>query len=423
MNVIIQSARIIDSKSPHHGKVRDIEIANGKIKKIATKIPVGRKEVIKLPGLHVSPGWFDIRADFCDPGMEHQEDIESGLKAAAAGGFTAVSLMPSTTPPVDSRPGIEYVLKRASGNLVDVYPQGAITKALEGKELAEMYDMQQAGAIGFTDDTHALSDASILSKGLQYAKGFDGILSTFPNNTALASSGQINEGSASVSTGLKGIPAVAEETQLARDLALLEYTGGRLHIHAVSTARSVDLVRQAKRKKLNVTCDVCAINLLLDEREVLTFDTNFKVMPPLRTTKDIKALHKGIADDTIDAIASDHRPQDIESKKLEFDHADFGTIGLETAFATANTNAENYSSMEAVIEKLTHGPRSAMALPENTIKEKTLANLTLFQPTKVVKVTGEQSHSKSENSPLYGRELKGIVVGVINHDELRLNKA
>lgn len=419
MNVLIKQATVVDSTSPHNGRVVDILIEKGVITQIKKSItPEKGIKTIEEEGLHVSTGWVDMQVNFCDPGNEHRETLENGLKAAAKGGFTSVCVMSGTNPPLHNKAQIDYVVNRAKSNLVDVYPIGTISHDQEGKDLSEMYDMQLSGAVAFSDYKKTIKDAGLILRALQYSANINSFIITHCDDKTISHGGQMNEGVTATKLGLKGMPALAEEIMLQRNIQILEYTGGKMHIPTISTKGSVDLIKKAKAKKINITCGVAAYNLLLDETELEGFDTNYKVNPPLRTKDDIEALKKGIADGTIDVIVSDHNPQDIESKDLEFDLADNGMVGLESCFGVLNTALNQKMPVDAIIDALTKNPRTILNLAQVSIKEGEEANLTLFNPTK--KQMFEKSHivSANKNSGIIGKELKGAVVGVVNKNSL-----
>lgn len=416
MNLFIKSARVIDTDSPYHDKKVNILIQDGYIRQISNSeilIP-DSSYVMEAEGLHVSPGFFDLQVNFRDPGYEYKEDILSGCAAAAAGGFTGVAVMPGTFPPVDNKSQVEYVKKKSTGNIVDVFPVGAITYNVAGKELAEMYDMHLAGAVAFSDDKKPVSDSGLLLRALLYAKDFNGLLFVHCEDKTISLNGQINEGKISTSLGLKGIPSLAEEVMVARNIHLCEYTGGRMHFCSVSTAGSVALIREAKKKGLRITASVNAYNLALDDSALKEFDTNCKVNPPLRTRADVVVLKKGLADGTIDAIASDHLPEDAENKNVEFEYAAFGMIGLETCFALVNTYADKLK-LSDIVNKLSVKPRKILGLPVPKIKVGEKANLTLFLPNKIWTFEERFICSKSKNTPFIGKKLRGKVIGVVNN--------
>lgn len=378
-------------------------------------------QTIELEGLCVSPGWVDLYAQVGEPGLEHKEDIESLAAAAAAGGFTDVLCMPNVQPIVQTKGAIHFLKAKAASLSVNLLPVGAVTVDTQGKELTEMIDLQRAGAAAFSDGAKPVQGAEVIVKALQYLQPFDGILMNRPEHTRLAEYGQMHEGIVSTQLGMKGIPALAEEVMVTRDLQLLEYTGGRLHFSLISTAAAVNAIRQAKAKGLQVTCDVASYQLAFTDATIAPFDTNFKVSPPFRSEADREAILQGLADGTIDAVVSGHQPQDTESKKLEFDLAEFGIINLETAFAVANSTTRNTLALEILIEKLTAMPRQILRLPACSIAEGEAACLTLFNPDLKWKPTIESIRSKSKNSPFMGQELTGKVIGIVNKGQLVLN--
>ncbi len=420
MHILIQQARITDPNSSLNGKICDVLIENGIITQIKEKIPVPQgAETFSALNLHVSPGWFDMQANFRDPGFEYKEDIESGSAAAASGGFTGVALMPSTQPPIHSKSEVEYIKNKTRGALVDVFPVGTLSHQHEGKELSEMYDMYQSGAIAFSDDKKPVKNAGLLVRALLYAKNFNSLIMTHCEEQSLSQDGKMNESITSTQLGLKGMPALAEEVMLARNIQLAEYADSGIHFCSISTAGSVHLIREAKNKGLKVSASVNAHHLGLDDTRLGDFDANLKVNPPLRDMQDIAALRKGLADGTIDVISSDHSPEDTENKVLEFDHAAFGMLGLETAFALANT----YSglSTEQLVLKLSIQPRSLLGLEVPVIKEGNKANLTLFDPELAWTFSGKDIRSKSKNTPFIGTSFKGKALGIFNNGHLRLN--
>lgn len=415
MNLLIKQATVIDSTSPHNGRVVDILIEKGVITQIKKSIvPEKGVKTIEAEGLHVSAGWLDMQVNFCDPGYEHKETLNNGLKSAAKGGFTSVCLMSGTNPPLHNKAQIEYVANRAKDNLVDVLPIGTLSHNQEGKDLSEMYDMKISGAVAFSDYKKSTKDAGLILRALQYSQNINSFIITHCDDKTISHDGLVNEGITSTKLGLKGIPALAEEIMLQRNIQILEYTGGKMHIPTISTKGSVELIKKAKAKKLNITCGVAAYNLLLDDSELEGFDTNYKVNPPLRTKDDIDALKKGLADGVIDVIVSDHAPQDIESKDLEFDHADNGMIGLESCFGVLNMALSSKLSLENIIDTLTKNPRTILGLDALSVKEGAEAKLTLFNPTK--KYLFGKSHivAANKNSGIIGKELKGVVIGVVN---------
>lgn len=421
MNILIKSARIIDLFSPFNGKVMDILIENGVITSIATTIvPKKTVKTISSKNLCVSVGWMDMQANFCDPGFEHKEDIQTGVNAAAAGGYTAVALVSSTLPTIHSKAEVEYIKNKSATSIVEVYPVGTLSYKQEGKDIAEMYDMHLSGAVAFSDDKKAVNDAGLLMRALLYAKNFGGLIITHCDEKAISQDGKMNEGVVSTMLGLKGIPALAEELMVNRNIFLAEYTDAPIHLANISTERSVALIKQAKEKGIKVTAAVNAYNLTLPETLLAGFDSNYKLNPPLRTPKDIDALKKGITDGTIDVITSDHRPQDIESKDVEFDYAANGMIGLESAFALVNSNKDKIK-LEALIKTLTVNPRTILKLKQPKIAQGEMANITLFDPEFEWTFDKQAIKSKSRNTPFIGQTFKGKVIGIINKNQFKSN--
>lgn len=421
MNILIKSAVIVNTNSPLNGKKVDILIEKGVIQKIASSIKnTNNYKEVTHKDLHVSTGWIDMRANFCDPGHEYKEDLNSGLNAAAKGGFTEVVSMPDTFPVVDSKSGIEYIINKTKDNIVTVYPTGALSQNCESKEISEMYDMHSVGAIAFTDNKHSITNPSLLNRALLYSQSFGGLIMDFPNDKNLFNNGQINEGVISTKLGLKGAPALAEELTVTRSLYLAEYCNAPIHLTNISSKKSVQLIKEAKAKGLKVTADVNSYHLLLNENELETFDSNLKVKPPLRTKDDNKALIKGLKEGTLDAICSDHTPEDIENKQCEFDNTAFGMINLQTSFAVMNTALDDKLSLAEMIETITSKPRAILKLNQPQLKEGELANLTLFSPNTEFTFDKKDIVSKSKNSPFVERTLRGTVIGIVNKNKVKL---
>ncbi len=420
MKLIIREAKIIDSESPFHNQIVDILIVDGSIKKIGTTLPnPDNAEEIKLDNLHISQGWFDSSISLGEPGFEDRETIANGLNVAAKSGFTAIALQPNSYPIIDNQSQINFVKNKANGFATELFPIGALTKGSEGKDMAELFDMKNAGAAAFGDYNKNLDNANLLKIALQYVQDFDGLVIAYTQDSSIKGNGVANEGVVATKLGLKGIPNLAEELQISRNLFLLEYTGGKLHIPTISTAKSVALIKEAKSKGLNVTCSVAVHHLVLTDATLEGFDTRYKVSPPLRTEADRKALLAGILDNTIDMITSDHNPIDIEHKKMEFDLAKDGTIGLESAFGALLT----VLPLEKVVEKMTSGRTtfSPEVSKENySIDEGKKANITLFNPNGKSTFSKENIVSKSKNSAFLGVETKGKVYGIFNQGKLVL---
>jgi dihydroorotase len=413
MKLIIREAKIIDSKSSFNNRTVDILIVDGFIKKIEPSLPnLGKVEEINFENLHVSPGWFDSSVSLGEPGFEERETISNGLAVAAKSGFTAIALQPNSFPIIDNQSQINFVQNKTNDSATELYPIGALTKGSEGNDMAELFDMKKAGAIAFGDYNKSQANANLLKISLQYVQDFDGLVIAFPQDEKIKGSGVVNEGVVSTRLGLKGIPNLAEELQIARNLFLLEYTGGKLHIPTISTAKSVQLIKDAKAKRLKVTCSVAVHHLVMTDEKLEGFDTRFKVSPPLRTEQDRKALLEGVLDNTIDMITSDHNPMDIEHKKMEFDMAKNGTIGLESAFSALMT----VLPVETVIEKLTAG-KTTFGIENYPIEEGAKVNISMFSPQGKSTFTKSSILSKSKNSAFLGMEMKGKVYGIINQEK------
>lgn len=416
MKVIIREAKIIDSTSPFHNKTVDILIVDGLIEKIGVSLPnIENIEEVKRNNLHISQGWFDSSVSLGEPGFEDRETILNGLNVAAKSGFTAIALQPNSFPIIDNQSQVLFVQNKANGSATQLYPIAALTKGSDGNDMAELFDMKKVGAIAFGDYNKSQPNANLLKIALQYVQDFDGLVIAFPQDEKIKGNGVVNEGIVSTRLGLKGIPNLAEELQISRNLFLLEYTGGKLHIPTVSTAKAVQLIKEAKAKGLNVSCSVAVHHLVMTDEKLEGFDTRFKVSPPLRTESDRKALVAGILDNTIDMITSDHNPMDIEHKKMEFDTAKNGTIGLESAYGALMT----VLPIEKVIEKLTSG-KAVFGIESQSIKEGAPANITLFNPEGNSIFTKSSILSKSKNSAFLGMETKGQVYGILNQGKLIL---
>jgi len=417
MHLLIKNAKVIDSRSDFHLGQVDLLIRDGLIAQVGTGLQSERAMVIEREGLHVSPGWLDLGVTVGDPGHEQREDLESAAAAAAAGGFTAIAVQPNTDPAIDTKGGARYVRQQSMGQLVDCYPLGAVSHGCAGKELTEMIDMQRAGAIAFTDGHHPIQHSGLMMRGLQYVKAFGGVLINRPQDKHLSVEGQMHEGAVSTALGMKGIPSLSEELMVQRDLYLAEYTGSRLHLAFLSTAGAVERVREAKLRGLQVTCSVAPLNLAFGEEALQTFDTYFKVMPPLRSREDVRALQEGVADGAIDLITSNHVPLEEELKKLEFPFAGFGAAGLETVFPLTWKALQPRVSLEDLVERLAIRSRELVGLETPVIGEGVAANLTLFEPESRWTVQPEDLRGKSHNNPLIGQQLQGRVVGLINNNQ------
>lgn len=416
MNLILRKATIIDPKSPFHNQTVDVKITNGIIEKIGTSLPNSEShQEFQTENLHISQGWFDTSVSLGEPGFEDRETIANGLEVAAKSGFTGIALQPNSYPVIDNQSQVHFVQQKALNSATELYPMGALTKGSEGKDLAELFDMKNAGAVAFGDYGESLENANLMKIGLQYVQDFDGLVIAFSQDENIKGNGVANEGIVSTRLGLKGIPNLAEELMVARNLFLLEYTGGKMHIPTISTAKSVALIKEAKTKGLNVTCSVSVHHLVLTDEKLDGFDTRYKVAPPLRSETDRKALISGVLDNTIDCITTDHNPMDIEHKKMEFDLAKNGTIGLESAFGALMT----VLPLEKIIEKLTSG-KSILNIQNQEIGEGNKANISLFTVDNRWTFGKEHILSKSKNSAFLGQEMKGKAIGIYNQGKLVL---
>ncbi len=423
MDLLLKNGVVDDPQSPFDGKKVAILVQNGKIKKISQSPPIeSTAKVVDLDGAFVSPGWLDIGVQTGEPGYEFREDYRTLAQAAAAGGFTGVACLPNVNPVMDNKSGVSY-LKRNSQDLgVEFFPIGAISVGAKGEEITELMDMHHHGAVAFSDGPTGVQHSGLLMRALLYCKSFEGLVLNQPNDIALSKYGQINEGTTSFSLGLKGIPSIAEDLMIQRDITLLEYTGGRLHIGPISTKGGVALIRKAKKEGLSITASTAAINLLLEDETIDGIDSNYKVMPPLRTKADRIALHEGLLDGTIDCVQSHHTPLELEVKRLEFPYASFGAIGLETAFSVAFTAMKNSKKAVKWSSLMSIMPRRVLGLSPVNVREGELANLTFYDTQKKWIVTKEHLYSKSKNTPFLGWELSGKPLGILLGENMFLRR-
>jgi len=413
MNLIIRKATIIDPQSPFHNQTVDVKITQGSIEEIGSSLQSSADhQEWQQDNLHLSQGWFDSSVSFGEPGYEDRETISNGLAVAAQSGFTGIALQPNSFPIIDNQSQVHFVKQKAAHTATSLHPIGALTKNSEGKDLAELFDMKNAGAIAFGDYGKSLSNANLLKIGLQYTQDFNGLLIAFSQDENIKGNGVAHEGIVSTSLGLKGIPNLAEELTIARNLLLLEYTGGRLHIPTVSSAKSVALIKEAKAKGLQVSCSVAVHHLVLTDDKLERFDTRYKVSPPLQDEANRQALLAGVLDHTIDCITSDHNPIDIEHKKMEFDLAKNGTIGLESAFGALQT----VLPLAIIIQKLT-AAKALFTIESPSLSVGNKADITLFTPAEDWIFTKEAIRSKSKNSAFLGQPMKGKAVGIY-HNQL-----
>lgn len=420
MRILLKKARITAPGQPLHGQTSDLLIEGGIISEIADSIEENADEVIQRPNLHVSPGWMDIFAHFCDPGSEFKEDLRYGAQAAAAGGFTDVMVIPNTFPPLDSKSQIEYITSKSALYPVNIHPIGAVSTKIEGKSLAEMYEMYQSGAIAFSDGLQPVQSSGILLKALQYIKAFNGVLIQVPEDTGVSLHGLMHEGLWSTRLGMAGKPAIAEEILIRRDLELLRYTGSRLHFTGISLKKSVSLIQEAQKAGLDISCSVTPYHLALTDESLKNYESNYKVNPPLREQQDVEALKKAVAEGVISCFASHHFPQDVDSKQKEFEYAGDGIIGLQSLFGIVGTALPDLDVDRKVI-MLAINPRKIFGLPIPQIAVGQQAALTLFDPDLTWALEEKDIRSKSRNTPFTGKSLKGKPLGIINKNQISLS--
>ena len=415
MSLLLKNCQVADSNSSHHKKKLNILIEKGIISSL--KATSAKKE-IDLEGRSITPGWVDLNAHFNDPGTEIKEDLRSGCRVAAVGGFTDVQLIPNTDPSIERKSDVEYI-RNHPDSVVSLHVSAALSEATKGENLTEILDLHAAGASSVSDGDYPIWNSELLMKALQYTAQVDMPVFQFPQDVHLSRGTHMHEGITSTNLGLRAEPSLSEITTIKRDLDILRYAGGRLHFSKVSTREGVQLIRQAKKEGLSVTADVAIHNLIFTDEAVGEFDTNQKVSPPYRHEQDRRALIKGLAAGTIDAICSNHRPQDQESKQLEFDLADAGSISLQTFYSSMLT-LEDEIPFETLVERVSSGPRSILGLDPVAIEVGAPAKLTILDPSKKWILNSETNLSKSTNSPFWDKELTGKVVGIINEHQVNL---
>lgn len=417
MKILVKQAKVVAPESSFDKKVVDILIENGNITKIAENIEEEGVELVEKENLHVSPGWFDPTVSFGEPGYEENETLESGIYAAATGGFTAVGMLPNTNPAIDKKSDVEFLIKRSSFSPVSIHPIGALSKKREGVEISETFDMANSGAIAFGDDK-SVENEKLMEVSLLYNKTVGKPVLSFPNTESITHGGQMNEGISAINLGLKGIPTLSEELRVSRDIFLTEYTEGKIHFQNISTPKSVQLIAEAKAKGIDVTTQVTVFNLYLDDEELDGFDTRFKLMPPLRTKDDNNSLVEGIKNGVIDFVTTDHRPKDVERKFKEFDHASFGSVGLESGFGALNKVLSDTMPLENIISLICQNPRKRFGLEIPKVEVGAKAELTFFDPETENIFEEKNIKSLSKNSAFVGKEMKGRVYGVVANNEM-----
>lgn len=419
MKLLIKQACITDPLSSLHGAIQDILIENGKILDIASVISVQVDQVIHQEGLLISPGWVDIFSNFADPGFEYKETLETGAAAAAAGGYTDVFLIPDTYPVIDNKSQVEFIRHRNGGLPVTIHAIGAITKNLEGRHLAEMYDMKNSGAVAFSDGLHPVQSSGVLVKALQYVKAFQGVIIQIPDDTSISPNGLVHEGIISTRLGLPGKPMMSEELIIARDIKLARYTGSRIHFTGVTSPKSIEYIRRGKEAGIDISCSVTPYHLFFSDNDLVDYDTNLKVYPPLRPKSVVSQLKQALLDGTIDCIASHHLPHEYDSKILEFENAKFGMTGLETAYGVIQTLFPDLPA-EKTYSLFGGNARKIFSLDPSTIEKGNYCNLTLFNNRTNWTFDLNKTASKSKNSPFAGERFTGKAFGTITKGKLHL---
>ncbi len=415
MNVLIKAAKILDASSPHHNTIQDIYIADGVIQKMGKNLSFPDAKQISFKNLHISQGWFDSSVSFGEPGYEERETIAHGLDVAASSGFTHIALNTNTDPKPDSRADIAFLLEQANGSPVHLYPKARITTSESESKLAPLRELQVTGAVCFSNHKSALANANILKLALQYTHDFDGLVESFAFNQDMGNGGVMHEGAVSTSLGLTGIPSVVEEMQIKRDLDILSYTNGKLHIPTLSTKDAVPLIKQAKKAGLDISTSVSIHNLFFTDKALEGFNANAKLLPPLREQADSKALQKALKDGTIDMVTSDHQPLNSELKYVELDLAHYGSIGLEHSFGCLLSIFD----VAVVVDILTRG-KARFGIAASPIQEGATADLSLFTPDGKETVTKATIKSTSKNSLFMDQALSGKVFGVIAQNKVHL---
>lgn len=420
--LILRNGRVIDSGASSDS-VEDVWIRDGFVVPAEQEIPESA-EVVDVSGCWIVPGLIDMHVHLRDPGEEYKETIESGCRAAAAGGFTAVACMPNTNPVNDNASVTRYILEQAEkAGYAHVYPVGAVSRGSRGETLAEYGEMKEAGAVAFTDDGLPVHDSQLMRRAMEYSLSHDSLIMSHAEETALSRGGCMNEGEISTRLGLQGIPNGAESIMVYRDIVLAELTGARLHISHVSTAESVDLIRQGKARGVRVTAESAPHYFTLTEEAVIGYDTHAKMNPPLRTKRDLEAIRGALADGTLDAIATDHAPHTVLEKDVEFNYAANGIVGLETALSLGlSLVREDVISPLRLFELMSTNPARILGVPGGTLRPGSPADITVIDPEKKIVFDAEKSFSKSANSPFSGWELQGRAVltllgGKVTHRE------
>ena len=419
MSLLLNSVTVSDTTSKYfNSKVNILIDSKGYVKKISkNKISDKVKKVVDLEGLFISESWFDFNANFCDPGYEYKENLKSGVHVAINSGFLDVLITPNTNPIIQTKADVSYIQEKSLNNFCEIHPSAAISKNFNGKDLNDIIDLHNSGVKAFTNSYSCKESSEMIMNSLLYLNQIDTLLITKPKDRSF-SDGVVNNGYYSNTVGLKGIPRISESIAVERDLSILEYVGGKIHFSGISTKESVSIIRNAKTKKLNVTCDVPIHNLILDDSNVVSFDPNYKVDPPLRTKDDIDALIEGINDGTIDIIASHHEPQDIDTKKCEFEKANFGVISLQTFFSNI-VQLSRKIPLENLIKTFSTNPKKILGIETYSVVEGSKASFTVFDPDGSWDYNENSNLSKSINSPWLNWSLKGKVKAVIKDNRIK----
>jgi dihydroorotase len=416
--ILIKQAVIIDPASEWHEKRADVLIENGIIAKVGKVNADEDAEIIEAGNYYLSPGWVDMRASFWDPGHEYKEDIHTGADTAAYGGFTAVAILPETEPRIATKAIVEYVISKGRHHVVEILPLAAISQTKEGQDLTEMYDLVNAGAVGFSSGFKSVEDNGFLLRASQYGSELGKPVMVLAENKNIAGKGQVNEGLMSVQLGLKGNPAIAEETEVSTLLEVCRYTGAKMHFSCISTARSAELIVQARKEGLEITADISIHHLYFNENELINFDTNFKLRPPLRTERDQLALQKMLLEHDFFAVVSNHTPHEEDKKKCEFEMAAFGASALQTVFSQM-LDIYGWQNIDKIVDILAYRPCRIMGMPAVSVKEGQYAALTLFDPERKWILNNDSNRSKAVNHPLWGKELAGKAMAIINKGRLK----
>jgi dihydroorotase len=413
MRILIKDTIILHPDAePSQGR-QSILIEDGVITEIKSKISAKVDNIIESGNSFTSSGWVDVGTNIGEPGYEHREDIESVTKAAAAGGYTMLLSSPNTLPVTQSKSDVLFIKQKSEDKITNIRPMGALSIDCLGKDMTEMFDLHDGGAVAFTDGAKSIQDSGFLKRALEYVQAFDGLVLHSPINGTFQTGWQMHEGLVSTSMGMKGIPPVAEEMMVGRDIKLLQYTGGKLHLYNISTLQSVDLIRKAKKQGLNISCSVPVMNLCFDDDALMGFDSNFKVTPPLRTSDHRLALLKGVQEGVIDFVTSNHTPIEHDLKELEFPYAKFGVIQLETAYSLLATLASKKITPQLVAGLFSHQPRKIFGLHQPEIKTGEMAELTVFDPDITWVYESGNILSKSKNNPMVGKKLSGKTIATI----------